>query len=274
MTALIRPVTDDEIKEVVFSMNPLKAPGLDAMVDEFGNWDWPRLQSLLPQSVLLHLSATKPPRPGFKGDFPGWARSHDRTFSVRTAYEALRDSSVQSANAVWKEKLLCNAERVRRHLSSCSRCEACGAALESIYHIFCGCPIAVAVWKGLIKRDKWVEFMSLDTMEWIRGNLSSNSSFAVDSVDWDLRFGAILWSLWRRRNAMIFDPENLDMFAVSDRSIWLWKDMQSAYVLEGQDRPNHASRADSLQSSRGSLQSSRAVARWLTVEPTAKLQFE
>ncbi|KAK9008289.1 hypothetical protein V6N11_075189 [Hibiscus sabdariffa] len=100
-------------------------------------------------------------------------------------------------------------------------------------------------------------------MEWIRGNLSSNSSFVVDSVDWDLRFGAILWSLWRRRNAMIFDSENLDMFAVSDRSIWLWKDMQSAYVLEGQDRPNHASRADSLQSSRGSLQSSRAVARWV-----------
>ncbi|KAK8990417.1 hypothetical protein V6N11_009119 [Hibiscus sabdariffa] len=133
--------------------------------------------------------------------------------------------------------------------------------------------------------------MSLDTMEWIRGNLSSNSSFAVDSVNWDLQFGAILWSLWRRCNAMIFDPENLDMFDVSDRSIWLWKDMQSAYVLKGQDRPNHASRADSLQSSRGSLQSSRAVARWsfvfllipllllllcfkLTVEPTAKLQFE
>ncbi|KAK8979333.1 hypothetical protein V6N11_000482 [Hibiscus sabdariffa] len=249
-----------------------------AMVDELGNWDWPRLQSLLPQSVLLHLSATKPPRSGFKGDFPGWARSHDRTFSVRTAYEALRDSSVQSANAVWKviagfrglqrikifiwllakEKLLCNAERVRRHLSNCSRCEACGAALESIYHIFRGCPIAVAVWKGLIKRDKWVEFMSLDTMEWIRGNLSSNSSFAVDSVDWDLRFGAILWCLWLRRYAMIFDPENLDMFAVSDRSIWLWKDMQSAYVLEGQDRPNHASRADSLQSSRAVARSSMA----------------
>ncbi|KAK8598482.1 hypothetical protein V6N13_094451 [Hibiscus sabdariffa] len=105
--------------------------------------------------------------------------------------------------------------------------------------------------------------MSLDTMEWIRGNLSSNSSFAVDSVNWDLQFGAILWSLWRRCNAMIFDPENLDMFDVSDRSIWLWKDMQSAYVLKGQDRPNHASRADSLQSSRGSLQSSRAVARWV-----------
>ncbi|KAK8620690.1 hypothetical protein V6N13_067156 [Hibiscus sabdariffa] len=245
------------------------------MVDEFDNWDWPRLQPFLPQSVLLHLSATKPPRPGFKGDFPGWARSHDRNFSVRTAYEALRDNGVQSANAVWKviagfrglqrikifiwllakEKLLCNAERVRRHLSNCARCKACGAAVESTHHIFRGCPIAVAVWKGLIKRDKWMELMSLDTMEWIRGNLSSNSSFAIDSVDWDLRFGAILWSLWLRRNAMIFDSENLDMFAVSDRSIWLWKDMQSACVLEGQARPNHASMD-------GSLQSLRATTRW------------
>ncbi|KAK8492567.1 hypothetical protein V6N11_030791 [Hibiscus sabdariffa] len=165
---------------------------------------------------------------------------------------------------VWllaKEKLLCNEERVRRHLSSCARCETCGAASESIYHIFRGCPIAVAVWNGLIKRDKWVEFMCLDTMEWIRGNLASNSSFAIDSVDWDLRFGAILWSLWLRRNAMIFDPDNIDMLAVSDRSLWLWKEMQSACALDGLARPNHESRADSLLSSRGSLRSSRAVAR-------------
>ncbi|KAK8659465.1 hypothetical protein V6N13_029666 [Hibiscus sabdariffa] len=252
------------------------------MVDGLGNWDWLRLQLLLPNPVLLHLSATKPPQSGFQEDFLGWARSPDRTFSVRTAYQALRDSSVQSANAVWKaiagfrgqqrikvfvwllakEKLLCNEERVRRHLSSCARCETCGAASESIYHIFRGCPIAVAVWNGLIKRDKWVEFMSLDTMEWIRGNLASNSSFAIDSVDWDLRFGAILWSLWLRRNAMIFDPDNIDLLAVSDRSLWLWKEMQSACALDGLARPNHESRADSLLSSRGSLRSSRAVARF------------
>ncbi|KAL4309954.1 hypothetical protein GQ457_01G030200 [Hibiscus cannabinus] len=232
-----------------------------AMVDDLGNWDWPKLQSLLPHSVLLHLSATNPPRSGFKGDFPGWARSHDRNFSVRAAYEALRDNSVQSANVVWKllakDKLLCNAERVRRHLSSCARCEACGAAVESTQHIFRGCPIAVAVWKGLIKRDKWVEFMSLDNIEWIRCNLSSHSIFAIDPVDWDLRFGAILWSLWLRRYAMIFDPENLDMLAVSDRSLWLWNDMKSACALEGHSRPNHTSMD-------GLLPTSRATARWVS----------
>ncbi|KAK8713528.1 hypothetical protein V6N13_148743 [Hibiscus sabdariffa] len=232
------------------------------MVDDLGNWDWPNLQSLLPHSMLLHLSATKPPRSGFKGDFPGWARSHDRIFSVRAAYEALSDSSVQTANVVWKviagfrglqrikiflwllakDRLLCNAERVRRHLSSCARCEACGAAVESTQHIFRDYPIAVAVWKGLIKRDKWVEFMSLDSLEWIQCNLSSHSIFAIDPVDWDLRFGAILWSLWLRRNAMIFDPENLGMLAVSDRSRWLWADMKAACGLEGHARPDHANR--------------------------------
>ncbi|KAL4278142.1 hypothetical protein GQ457_03G020710 [Hibiscus cannabinus] len=252
------------------------------MVDALGNWDWPRLVPLLPQPVLLHLSASKPPRPGFQADFPGWARSHDRTFFVRSAYEVLKVSGVQSANKVWKaiarfrglqrikvfiwllakEKLLCNEERVRRHLSSCARCESCGATSESVYHIFRGCPIAVAVWNGLIKRDKWVEFMSLDNMEWIRGNLASTSPFVIDPVDWDLRFGAILWSLWRRRNAMIFDPENLDQLAVSDRSLWLWKEMQSACALDDLARANRGSRADLQQSSPSSLQHSRAVARW------------
>ncbi|KAK8630332.1 hypothetical protein V6N13_079130 [Hibiscus sabdariffa] len=264
---------------VVYLRNPgaVGSCTVATMVDELGNWDWPKLQPLLPHNVLLHLSAIKPPRSGFTCDFPGWARSHDRTFSVRSAYEALRDSSLSVSNAAWKviagfrglqriktflwllakDRLLTNAERVRRHLSSSARCEACGAAVESAQHIFRECPIAVAVWKGLIKRDKWVEFMSLGSLEWIRRNLSSPTHFAIALADWDLHFGVILWSLWTRRNAIIFDPDSIDMLSVSDRSRWLWDDMRAVCALEGNPRSDHAS-ID------GVLPSSRANARWVS----------
>ncbi|KAK8649108.1 hypothetical protein V6N13_129844 [Hibiscus sabdariffa] len=154
-------------------------------------------------------------------------------------------------------RLLTNAERVRRHLLSSARCEACGAAVESAQHIFRECPIVVAVWKGLIKHDKWVEFMSLGSLEWIRRNLSSPTHFAITPADWDLHFGAILWSLWTRRNAIIFDPDSIDMLSVSDRSRWLWEDMRATCALEGNPRSDHAS-ID------GVLPSSRTNARWVS----------
>ncbi|KAL4354865.1 hypothetical protein GQ457_06G014830 [Hibiscus cannabinus] len=264
---------------VVYLRNPssIDSCTVAAMIDEHGNWDWPKLQPLLLHSVLLHLWASKPPRPGFTCDFPGWSSSHDRTFSVRSAYEALRVSSSPVSNAAWKaiasfrglqriktflwllakERLLTNDERVRRHLSSDARCEACGAAVESAHHIFWVCPIAVAVWRGLIKRDKWVDFMSMGSLEWIRLNLSSPTYFAIVPADWDLRFGAILWSIWLRRSAMIFDLNNLAMLSVLDRNQWLWEDMRAASALEGNNRSVQAG-ID------GMLPVPRANARWVS----------
>ncbi|KAK8672657.1 hypothetical protein V6N13_111022 [Hibiscus sabdariffa] len=122
------------------------------MVDDNGNWNWAKLVTLLPHSILLHLSAAKPPSPGFTRDIPSWAQSHDRAFTIRSAYELLDESNTLAPNGVWK--------------------------------------IVVAVWKGLIKPNKWVEFMSLKMLEWIPLNPVSPTYFAIVSDDWDLRFGA------------------------------------------------------------------------------------
>ncbi|KAK8678981.1 hypothetical protein V6N13_144456 [Hibiscus sabdariffa] len=94
-----------------------------------------------------------------------------------------------------KDRLMTNAERVQRHLTSIAHCYACGASTESAHHIFRECPTAVAIWRGLIKPDKWVEFMGLNVLEWLHLNLVSPAYFVTVSDDWDLRFGAILWSL-------------------------------------------------------------------------------
>ncbi|KAK9037445.1 hypothetical protein V6N11_022356 [Hibiscus sabdariffa] len=180
------------------------------MVDDNGNWNWAKLVTLLPHSILLHLSAAKPPSPGFTRDIPSWAQSHDRAFTIRSAYELLDESNTLAPNGVWKvvsgfrglqriksflwllakDKLLTNVERVRCYITVNGRCDAYGASMESTHHLFRECQIVVAVWKGLIKPNKWVEFMSLKMLEWIPLNPVSPTYFAIVSDDWDLRFGA------------------------------------------------------------------------------------
>ncbi|KAK8659726.1 hypothetical protein V6N13_029920 [Hibiscus sabdariffa] len=179
------------------------------------DWDWAKLETLLLHSVLLHLSATKPPRLGFTRDIPGWSQSHNQAFTVRSAYKLLGDSNSLISNGVWKAfagfrglqriklfiwfldkgRLLTNAGRVRYHLAISARCGACGAVVEMTHHLFRECPMAVAVWGGLIRHDSWVEFLSMDVLACIRLNLVSSTFFTIDSTNWDLRFGVILWSL-------------------------------------------------------------------------------
>ncbi|KAK8589697.1 hypothetical protein V6N12_024088 [Hibiscus sabdariffa] len=60
----------------------------------------------------------------------------------------------------------------------------------------------------------------------------SPSHFANDLADWDLRFSAILWSLWLRLNALIFYLDNLDSPIVMDRSRRLSEDMQATSVSD------------------------------------------
>ncbi|KAK8991205.1 hypothetical protein V6N11_062225 [Hibiscus sabdariffa] len=77
LQALSRDVVDDEIKEVIFSMGPLKAPGVLAdhllpgsfiadgtitvasMVDDYGQWRWELFEHMLPYSVLLRIAAVR-----------------------------------------------------------------------------------------------------------------------------------------------------------------------------------------------------------------------
>ncbi|KAK9043202.1 hypothetical protein V6N11_071549 [Hibiscus sabdariffa] len=97
----------------------------------------------------------------------------------------------------------------------------------------------------------------MGSLEWIQLNFFSSSHFVIVPTDWDLYFGAILWSLWLRRNAMIFDLDNLAMHSVSDRSRWLWAEMRAACALEGNTRSGQAS-------TDGLLPVSRANAHWVS----------
>ncbi|KAL4386016.1 hypothetical protein GQ457_09G012300 [Hibiscus cannabinus] len=56
----------------------------------------------------------------------------------------------------------------------------------------------------LIHAEKIHEFMACDIKTWIQINLTKPSTFAKDSVHWDLMFGGTLWFIWLHRKALIF----------------------------------------------------------------------
>ncbi|GMI80336.1 hypothetical protein HRI_001702900 [Hibiscus trionum] len=210
------------------------------MVADNGSWRWPAFQHLLPQVILMRLAAVLPPQQVGVADGVGWKWEARKEFSVRSAYQVRSGSVSSSSESVWKVinhfrglqrikvflwllgcgKLLTNDERLRRYMAANSHCGVCGTSGESVDHLFRTCPSVFSIWVSLIHPSKLSEFLSINVLEWLHINLSKPTYFACDSSDWDLRFGAILWSIWKFRNTCIFDPDAADTFNVLEHSRW------------------------------------------------------
>ncbi|KAE8717106.1 hypothetical protein F3Y22_tig00110059pilonHSYRG00042 [Hibiscus syriacus] len=168
-----------------------------------------------------------PSRQELGEDTIGWKWKSDRRFSVKSAYDQRRsklNTNVEREDIIWStvakfrgipifksflwlmahERILTNKERARRHLTSQTKCEACGAAEESIHHIFRECPIAYTIWQSLIRQEKMTELMETEIKQWIYINIDKPEQFIRDAEDWDLLFGSIIWSIWLHRNNNIF----------------------------------------------------------------------
>ncbi|KAL4284332.1 hypothetical protein GQ457_16G009900 [Hibiscus cannabinus] len=192
MQQVLQDVTKEEVRSILFGMDPLKAHGVDgihatfyqknwatvgdsivnvantssapvaAMVDDNGGWDWIRLEQWLPQDVVAKIAAIKPPRSDAGADIPGWRWGKSRTFTVCSAYQAIHNPSTTTNESHWskiwrlpvpqrirvfmwlvfRQRLLTNAERFRRHLTLSDSCPLCHSAPETIDHMLRTCPRA------------------------------------------------------------------------------------------------------------------------------------
>ncbi|CAN1256840.1 Putative ribonuclease H protein At1g65750 [Linum perenne] len=95
-----------------------------------------------------------------------WGGSHDGRFSIKSAYDIVVEENALATDSRWSklwnwrgphriklflwlvyhERLLTNAERVRRHLSPDASCNRCGFMTESVNHVLRDCPIASETW--------------------------------------------------------------------------------------------------------------------------------
>ncbi|QHO25231.1 Putative ribonuclease H protein [Arachis hypogaea] len=195
---------------------------LTDFLDVSGQWDIRNLQEVLPEDVVKRIATISPPSPWKEADHIAWGLSSDGQFSIKTAYQNLRDTQAtpnKIFQLVWTWKgpervrtflwlvihnaILTNVERSRRHLTTDNACPRCRQHEESILHLLRDCSYARRVWQRLIPANGIHSFFNTSLHDWLILNLTANSY-------WSCLFGVAISSLWFFRNKLVFKGEIVD----------------------------------------------------------------
>ncbi|KAK8601199.1 hypothetical protein V6N12_051041 [Hibiscus sabdariffa] len=78
---------------------------------------------------------------------------------------------------VLRQRLLTNAERVRRGMSFDPSCSCCGCFTETILHILRDCPPMRSFWQSLIPQSDHDYFFGAPLEHWIFSNIRTSRVF-------------------------------------------------------------------------------------------------
>lgn len=68
---------------------------------------------------------------------------------------------------MWKNQLLINCERVRRHMTNDGACPRCSSFLKTKVHAIRDCAFSKTIWLVVISRQVYDVFFSLPFNEWL-----------------------------------------------------------------------------------------------------------
>ena len=85
------------------------------------------------------------------------------------------------------------------------QCPLCATDIETMDHLFQGCPHTLAIW-DLAKQHRWIPFQvhPNTTSPWLTQWRSLLATFDRNSLQ---RLAFLLWSIWKMRNAVIFQQQ-------------------------------------------------------------------
>ncbi|CAN1191383.1 Putative ribonuclease H protein At1g65750 [Linum perenne] len=196
-------------------------PGSENMVvadlcSPSGDWDIATLKRMLPQDALEAVIGMTPPCSDAGADLPIWGLEANGQYSVSSGYTVACEIDDDSDNRwaeIWRwegpqrvrhflwlaahNKLLTNAERHRRHLTTSDECGGCNSASESVIHIARDCLVAREVWYEMLGVNSAHEFFQIDESDWWKKYVSDKR--------WASIFGITTWTLWKVRNDRIFE---------------------------------------------------------------------
>ncbi|CAL8176513.1 unnamed protein product [Prunus armeniaca] len=106
--------------------------------------DTKKLRGLLPEKWVQKVIGCPADFGGLLEDCQIWQPTSNGIFSIKSTYNMMFKRADWSIHW-WKEKILTNEQRARRHLVSDPTCNICDCPTESTLHIMCDCPRAKRV---------------------------------------------------------------------------------------------------------------------------------
>ena len=211
----------------LLATSPIPPSSIDLSVSDYWEasqgWKWELFSNLLPEEALKTIATYEvKPRDDWDDEFV-WDRSNHGGFSIKSALTLVRNESTEASDGLWREiwrtsipqrlrfflwlathdRLMTNAFRATRGLTSDPGCKACPHEVETTMHILRDCKYARDVWNSLRPTGEDATFYSTSLRNWIRQNLSKPSSHF-----WPILFATAVWWIWRWRNTRCFeDPE-------------------------------------------------------------------
>ncbi|KAK8975309.1 hypothetical protein V6N11_063272 [Hibiscus sabdariffa] len=139
-------------------------------------------------------------------------------------------SLVSNALALKMNRLMTNAERFHRSISSDSSCFDCGNQLETSLHVLPDCHATRNLWLQILPGALIRPFFECDLHQWLSCNLAAAILHPHSSLPWNLVFASLTWQIWKRQNGLIFHNPDLSNDALIIRRNLAWVKHYSAWV--------------------------------------------
>ncbi|KAL2899374.1 hypothetical protein RDABS01_024456 [Bienertia sinuspersici] len=186
-------------------------------------WKWDDFSHLLPPVALKHIMAHKLIEDQEVGDLVYWKGSKNGKFSIKYALTLIRQEQNLQSNSqwdiIWKiptqqrvrvflwlsmhNKVLCNANRLKRNLTDDPRCKRCGNQEETLLHLLRDCPHSKIIWDSVGGSALYPSFYQGDLSNWLFKNIKADSLIYAEK--WPSCFATCHWWIWRWRNNISFD---------------------------------------------------------------------
>jgi ribonuclease HI len=196
------------------------------VIEGVGVWDFSRISFTLPKIISDSIRAVSVCSFSNKEDCLAWDSS-DGGFNLGKAYQlACKPSNVINGPSSWLWKVKTSprimfflwqcyhnsipvrATLASRGLNIDSSCPRCLGANETLIHCLRDCPDSVAFWQAIKIPSSCVNTFILACSDWLFTNCSSSTSHA-NRIPWQTVFAFGIWSLWLRRNQIIFKAKSI-----------------------------------------------------------------
>ncbi|MFQ6623165.1 hypothetical protein Gotur_001529 [Gossypium turneri] len=199
---------------------------LKEIITEKGCWNLDLFRVWLPEDLIGRISSIQPPHPLVGLDKILWTGTSSGCFSIKSAYHKVKESSWNSVEEAWKlhwkvevpqrvrvflwlvlkQRLLTQAERLRRGVINDARCSVCGHGYEDVLHTIRDCDAAKklgstiqfysqggrssshASKEDFVGTDKWIRTKTNRAIKINTGSALTGGVLRDQNGDWVLGF--------------------------------------------------------------------------------------